>query len=67
MNGLQHQDPTSHMSELDRFGIAGLLAALQGPSTDQMELASGMDLNLLGLDLSQSEFVDRGFVLMRSC
>jgi len=43
------------MSELDRFGIAGLLAALQGPSTDQMELASGMDLSTLGVDLSQSE------------
>jgi len=44
------------MSELDRFGIAGLLAALQGPTTDQMELASGTDLSTLGVDLTQAKF-----------
>ena len=46
------------MSELDRFGLAGLLATLrEGESSDQTHLALGMNLNSLGLDLHRPEYV----------
>jgi len=42
------------MSELDRFGLKGLQARLDGVyGVDQAAIASGMDLNLLGLDLNR--------------
>lgn len=44
------------MSELDRFGLKGLLAMLrEGETSDQAHLALGMDLNSLGLDLHRPE------------
>ncbi len=45
------------MSELDRFGLQGLLATLQNDGTDQANLVFGMDLNTLGLDLHRPECV----------
>lgn len=46
----------TQMSELDRFGLKGLLAMLrEGETSDQAHLALGMDLNSLGLDLHRPE------------
>jgi len=46
--------PGFQMSELDRFGLKGLQARLDGVyGVDQAAIASGMDLNLLGLDLNR--------------
>lgn len=48
----------SQMSELDRFGLTGLLATLrEGEESDQTHLALGMNLNSLGLDLHRPEYV----------
>ena len=42
------------MSDLDRYGIRGLQAILDGAyGPDQAALAHGMDLNMLGLDLNR--------------
>jgi len=42
------------MTELERFGLKGLQARLDGVfGPDQAAIASGMDLNLLGLDLNR--------------
>ena len=41
------------MSEIDRYGITGLLAELRGSSPDQLSLRLGMDLSTLGLDLTR--------------
>lgn len=43
------------MSELDTFGLSGLMAQLRGSSQDQLGLMLGMDLNSLGLDLHRPE------------
>ncbi len=51
------QLPSAQMSELDRFGLQGLLATLQNDGTDQANLVFGMDLNTLGLDLHRPECV----------
>ena len=46
------------MSELDRFGLKGLQARLDGVyGVDQAAIASGMDLNLLGLDLNRYIYI----------
>ncbi len=43
------------MSELDRFGLAGLLAMIPNDSPDYSSLAIGQDLTVLGLDLNRPE------------
>ncbi|KAF2455092.1 hypothetical protein BDY21DRAFT_351192 [Lineolata rhizophorae] len=45
----------SQMSELDRFGLAGLLAMIPGDSHDHSSLAVGQDLTVLGLDLNRPD------------
>lgn len=49
------QVPLSQMSELDRFGLAGLLGMIRHDSNDVAGLAVGQDLTTLGLDLNQPE------------
>jgi CCR4-NOT transcription complex subunit 2 len=51
------QPPLSQMSELDRFGLAGLLRMIHSESPDVASLAVGQDLMTLGLDLNQPECV----------
>jgi hypothetical protein len=51
------QPPLSQMSELDRFGLAGLLRMIHSDSADVASLAVGQDLMTLGLDLNQPEYV----------
>ncbi|EED20619.1 NOT2 family protein [Talaromyces stipitatus ATCC 10500] len=49
------QPPFSQMSELDKFGLAGLLRMIHSESPDVASLAVGQDLMTLGLDLNQPE------------
>lgn len=49
------QPPLSQMSELDKFGLAGLLRMIHSESPDVASLAVGQDLMTLGLDLNQPE------------
>ncbi|KAJ5646135.1 hypothetical protein N7490_002507 [Penicillium lividum] len=49
------QLPLAQMSELDRFGLAGLLRMIHSESPDVAGLAVGQDLMTLGLDLNQPE------------
>ncbi|EAW13978.1 NOT2/NOT3/NOT5 family protein [Aspergillus clavatus NRRL 1] len=49
------QPPLAQMSELDRFGLAGLLRMIHSDSPDVASLAVGQDLMTLGLDLNQPE------------
>ncbi|KAL1885690.1 transcriptional regulator [Paecilomyces lecythidis] len=49
------QPPLSQMSEIDRFGLAGLLRMIHSESPDVASLAVGQDLMTLGLDLNQPE------------
>jgi CCR4-NOT transcription complex subunit 2 len=51
------QPPLGEMSELDRFGLAGLLRMIHSDSPDVASLAVGQDLMTLGLDLNQPEYV----------
>lgn len=51
----QITDTLSSMSELDRFGLAGLLHTIRSENTDIAALAIGQELTTLGLDLSQPE------------
>ena len=44
------------MSELDRFGLAGLLRMIHSESPDVASLAVGQDLMTLGLDLNLAEY-----------
>lgn len=50
------QPPLAQMSELDRFGLAGLLRMIHSESPDVAGLAVGQDLMTLGLDLNQPEY-----------
>ena len=50
------QPPLAQMSELDRFGLAGLLRMIHSESPDVASLAVGQDLMTLGLDLNQPEY-----------
>jgi CCR4-NOT transcription complex subunit 2 len=50
------QPPLAQMSELDRFGLAGLLRMIHSESPDIASLAVGQDLMTLGLDLNQAEY-----------
>ncbi len=45
----------SSMSELDRYGLAGLLHMIRNENSDMGALAVGQDLTTLGLDLNQHE------------
>ena len=54
---IRNQTPLSQMSELDRFGLAGLLATIRNDDPDVTSLAIGHDLTQLGLDLNSSEYV----------
>ena len=49
------QSQGSQMSELDRFGLAGLLATVRSDNPDFAGLAIGQDLNHLGLNLNSVE------------
>lgn len=49
------QPPLPLMSELDRFGLSGLLRMIHSESPDVASLAVGQDLMTLGLDLNQPE------------
>jgi len=51
------QPPLEQMSELDRFGLSGLLRMIHSESPDVASLAVGQDLMTLGLDLNQPEYV----------
>lgn len=51
------QPPLEQMSELDRFGLSGLLRMIHSESPDVASLAVGQDLMTLGLDLNQPESV----------
>ena len=46
--------PTSQMSDLEKYGLPGLLAMIRNPSQDISSLAIGQDLTALGLDLNSS-------------
>ncbi|CAG8279385.1 unnamed protein product [Penicillium salamii] len=50
------QPPLAQMSEIDRFGLAGLLRMIHSESPDVASLAVGQDLMTLGLDLNQAEY-----------
>lgn len=54
------------MSELDRFGLAGLLAMSKNDNQDLTSLANGQDLTQLGLDLNSSESVSQTSTLRNS-
>lgn len=43
------------MGELDRFGLAGLMATVRSENPDVAGLAIGQDLNQLGLNLNSAE------------
>jgi CCR4-NOT transcription complex subunit 2 len=53
--GKQPNEGLSSMSELDRYGLEGLLHVIREPASDQGNLAVGQELNSLGLDLQQPE------------
>jgi len=47
--------PLSQMTDLDRFGLAGLLGMIRHESEDLAGLTIGQDLTALGLDLNQPD------------
>ncbi|KAE8146090.1 NOT2 family protein [Aspergillus avenaceus] len=55
------QPPLGEMSELDKFGLAGLLRMIHSDSQDVATLAVGQDLMTLGLDLNQPEPLHTSF------
>ena len=46
----------SGMSEMERFGLTGLLGMIRNESQDLGMLAVGQDLTQLGLNLNQPEY-----------
>jgi CCR4-NOT transcription complex subunit 2 len=56
------QLPLSQLSELDRFGLAGLLRMSHSENPDVASLAVGQDLMTLGLDLNQPEYESMMFL-----
>lgn len=50
------QPPLAQMSDLERFGLSGLLRMIHSESPDVASLAVGQDLMTLGLDLNQAEY-----------
>ncbi|PYI17703.1 NOT2 family protein [Aspergillus violaceofuscus CBS 115571] len=55
------QSPFAEMSELDKFGLAGLLRMIHSDNADVSSLAVGQDLMTLGLDLNQPEPLHTSF------
>ncbi|KAL7653957.1 unnamed protein product [Aspergillus niger] len=55
------QLPLAEMSELDKFGLAGLLRMIHSDNADVSSLAVGQDLMTLGLDLNQPEPLHTSF------
>ncbi|PWY73621.1 NOT2 family protein [Aspergillus heteromorphus CBS 117.55] len=55
------QLPLADMSELDKFGLAGLLRMIHSDNADVSSLAVGQDLMTLGLDLNQPEPLHTSF------
>ncbi|BDD56085.1 hypothetical protein MAP00_001562 [Monascus purpureus] len=55
------QPPLSQMSEIDKFGLSGLLRMIHSESPDVASLAVGQDLMTLGLDLNQAEPLHTSF------
>ncbi len=53
----QLSESWASMSELDRFGLAGLLQMIRNESSDIGAIAVGQDLTALGLELNQPEWV----------
>lgn len=55
--GLQarNKTPLSQMSDLDRFGLAGLFGTIRSENPEIASLAIGHDLTVLGLDLNSTE------------
>lgn len=51
LNGSKEIDEDS-ISPMDRFGLKGLQSLLKHDDNDQNNIAKGIDLNMLGLDLS---------------
>lgn len=51
----RERTPLSQMSELDRWGLAGLLETVRNDNPDVASLAVGHDLMTLGLDLNSTE------------
>ncbi|KAF1987410.1 hypothetical protein K402DRAFT_392680 [Aulographum hederae CBS 113979] len=49
------QKRTSEMTDMERFGLPGLLAMITEGSPDYSSLAVGQDLTVLGLDLNRPE------------
>lgn len=47
--------PTSQMSAMDEFGLAGFLATVRSDNPDVAGLARGQDLTSLGLNLNSPE------------
>lgn len=52
----QAAETLASMSELDRFGLTGLLHMIRSEGSDIGSLAIGQDLTALGLDLNQPEY-----------
>jgi CCR4-NOT transcription complex subunit 2 len=50
----EQQDPLSHMSENDKWGLKGF-SFLMNNFPDYASLVTGQDLSLLGFDLSSPE------------
>lgn len=53
------------MSELDRYGLAGLLHMIRNEGSDIGTLAIGQDLTALGLDLNQPEYEQSSSIWLR--
>ena len=59
-------DRLSQMTELERFGLPGLLAMISDHSPDHSTLATGQDLTVVGLDLNRPEYVLEGLISRES-
>ncbi|KAI9678357.1 MAG: hypothetical protein M1817_006304 [Caeruleum heppii] len=57
----QGLESLSSMSEIDRYGLAGLLQMIRNEDSDIGALAIGQDLTSLGLDLNQPEHLNLNF------
>jgi CCR4-NOT transcription complex subunit 2 len=53
--GPEVQDPLAHMSEIDKWGLKGFLYMMNN-YPDYAALATGIDVNSLGLDLNSPEY-----------
>ncbi|CCH41342.1 CCR4-NOT transcription complex subunit 2 [Wickerhamomyces ciferrii] len=53
-NNKPKQKPEEELTDMDRFGLNGLLGLLRNENNDQSTTAIGTDLNILGLDMSEN-------------